>query len=145
MLTEYSIMNEIAYEVKQGFNLHLTSSQIGERLEAYYARKLYTLPTRTCKGGLPRYRKGFMRSLRSAAAAMRNLQEGEKTIFGYEYKGEFYTTYKGKHDLTKKYNLKTTEVLLKLKLTMEEWDSLPRGAYYPDTLTQYYGSQSFIR
>ena len=141
MKTEYAIMNEIAHEVKQGFNLHLSSSDIGTRLEAYYARTLYTLPTKTGKGGRPRYRKGFISSLRSAAAAMRDLQQGEKTVFGYEYKGEFYTTYKGKHDLTKKYNLKTTEILHNLKLTMAEWDSLPRGAYYPDTLTQYYGTQ----
>tara|TARA_R110000772_G_C13102371_1_gene419857 strand:+ start:122 stop:565 length:444 start_codon:yes stop_codon:yes gene_type:complete len=135
MQSEFSVSAELVSNINKWFDLYsLDASEMGKAFADWKQKTCYTA------SGKPRYRLGYIRSLHSFYIAVSNAFEREHCIFGYWYESEFYTTYKGSNELTKKYNFKTTEILLNLKLDQKIWDTLPLGQYYAKNLKRFHGA-----
>jgi len=116
-------MTESAVQiVKRGLELELTSLEIGANVEKFIGDNMKTA------SGKNRYPNYYGSTMRNAALAVKFAFQDEYTVFGYWYKGDFYTT----HSKAKQYGLKSTNYLHNLKphLTQEEWSGLERGTYY---------------
>lgn len=127
MKSLFNMSEEIVREVKQGFELKLTSEQLMERIDQYLDKNMYT------EGMNRRYPKYYGESLRCTAMAVKYQFQEEYIVFGYWYEGAFYATRKN----AKKFGLNSTEELHALNLTQAQWDKLPRANCYTD-LKPYY-------
>ena len=132
MITEIELTSILSRKIKSYYEFNLSAAEMLSEFNKFKREFCYTT------AGRNRYRKGYIDSLLGFFLATKDLLINDYCLFGYKYKGEFYTTYKGSNKLTSTNNLKTTKVLHDLKLSQSEWDQLESGMYYAHNLRKHY-------
>lgn len=135
ILTECDLLKALKKEYYNCFLSSMTNDEMRDHIDNWLNDKLYT------SNNNARYRKGFIRTILPFRWLVVDELKREFTVFGYWFEGEFYTTYKARHELTRKYKLKTTELLHDKKLPQSIWDSLTRGEYYASNKKVYFKSE----
>ena len=125
MKTTYQLCEALRHDINRWFNNYQTSEQINANFNEWIKRHCYS------ENGKLLVRKKDIDILNYVFYVIKNQNEDQKTIFGYWYKGEFYTTRKDTQH-------KTTKTLHDLKLPQETWNSLKSELVYKDNLKTYF-------
>ena len=132
MITEIELTSILSRKIKNYYEFNLSASEMLAEFNKFKREFCYTTTGRN------RYRKGYIDSLTGFFIATMELLINDYCVFGYKYKGEFYTTYKGGDKLVSSNGLKTTKVLHDLNLSQAEWDQLERGMFYAHNFRKHY-------
>lgn len=125
MRTTYQLCEALRHDINRWFDNHQTSEQINTYFDEWIKRHCYS------KNEKLLVRRKDIDILNYVFCAIKWQNEEQKTIFGYWYKDEFYTTRKNTQH-------KTTKILHDLKLAQEMWNSLKREFVYKDNLKTYF-------
>jgi len=125
MKTTYQLCDRLRYDINRWFNNYQTSKQMNVYFDEWIKRNCYS------ENGKLLVRKKDIDILNYVFYAIKGQNQDQKTIFGYWYKGEFYTTRKNT-------SYKTTGILHDLKLSPEMWNSLKSELVYKDNLKHYF-------
>ena len=125
MKTTYQLCEALRHDINRWFDNHQTSEQMNSYFDEWIKRHCYSAY------GKLLVRKKDIDILNYVFYAIKNQNMDQKIIFGYWYKGEFYTTRKDAP-------YKTTKILHDLKLSQETWNSLRNEFVYKDNLKTYF-------
>lgn len=125
MRTTYQLCETLRHDINRWFNNYQTSEQTNANFNEWIKRHCYS------EKGKLLVRKKDIDILNYVFWAIKNQNMDQKTIFGYWYKDEFYTTRKDTQH-------KTTKILHDLKLPQEMWNSLKIEMVYKDNLKPYF-------
>ena len=125
MKTTYQLCETLRHDINRWFNNYQTSEQMNVYFDEWIKRHCYSAY------GKLLVRRKDIDILNYVFWAIKNQNMDQKTIFGYWYKDEFYTTRKDTQH-------KTTKILHDLKLPQETWDSLEIELAYKDNLKPYF-------
>lgn len=125
MKTTYQLCETLRHDINRWFDYYQTSTQINTYFDEWIKRNCYS------KNGKLLVRKKDIDILNYVFYVVKGQNQDQKTIFGYWYKDEFYTTRKNTP-------YKTTKILVDLKLSPEMWNSLKCEFVYKDNLKPYF-------
>ena len=125
MRTTYQLCETLRHDINRWFDNHQTSMQMIIYFDEWVKRYCYS------ENGKLLFRKKDIDILNYVFYVIKSQNQDQKTIFGYWYKGEFYTTRKDTP-------YKTTKILHDLKLSPEMWNSLKSEFVYKDNLKPYF-------
>ena len=125
MKTTYQLCETLRHDINRWFDNYQTSEQINTYFDEWIKRHCYSAY------GKLLVKKKDIDILNYVFYVIKGQNQNQKTIFGYWYKDEFYTTYNNTP-------YKTTKILHDLKLSQDAWNSLKNEIVYKDNLKPYF-------